>query len=84
MELFLRIETHSNILGSKDKNVTYIAVSQITSVRSDSNGGSVVMYGPSQEISIPDLNPDHLMTNCIQSVVPEGLESNSYIVVNNS
>jgi hypothetical protein len=84
MELFLRIETHSNILGSKDKNVTYIAVSQITSVRSDSNGGSVVMYGPSQEINVPDLNPDHLMTNCIQSIVPEGLEQNSYIVVNNS
>ena len=84
MELFLRIETHSNILGSKDKNITYIAVSQITSVRSDSNGGTVVMYGPSQEISVPDLSPDHLMTNCIQSVVPEGLEPNSYIVVNNS
>jgi len=84
MELFLRIETHSNILGSKDKNITYIAVSQITSVRSDSNGGTVVMYGPSQELSVPDLNPDHLMTNCIQSVVPEGLEQNSYIVVNNS
>ena len=84
MELFLRIETHSNILGSKDKDVTYIAVSQITSVRSDSNGGSVVMYGPSQEVNIPDLNPDQLMTNCIQSVVPEGLEPNSYIVVNNS
>jgi hypothetical protein len=84
MELFLRIETHSNILGAKDKNVTYIAVSQITSVRSDSNGGTVVVYGPSQEISVPDLNPDHLMTNCIQSVMPEGLEPNSYIVVNNS
>ena len=84
MELFLRIETHSNILGSKDKNVTYIAISQITSVRSDSDGGSVVMYGSSQEVNVPDLNPDHLMTNCIQSIVPEGLEQNSYIVVNNS
>ena len=84
MELFLRIETHSNILGSKDKDVTFIAVSQITSVRSDSNGGAVVMYGPSQEVNIPDLTPDHLMTNCIQSVAPEGLAPNSYTVVNNS
>jgi hypothetical protein len=74
MELFLRLETHSNILGSKDKNVTYIAVSQITSVRSDSDGGSIIMYGPSQEITVPDLSPDHLMTNCVQSVVPVSLE----------
>ena len=84
MELFLRIETQSNILGSKDKDVTYISVSQITSVRSNSNGGTVVSYGSSQEINVPDLSPDDLMTNCIQSVAPEGLDQNSYIVVNNS
>jgi hypothetical protein len=74
MELFLRLETHSNILGSKDKNVTYIAVSRITSVRSNSDGGSIVMYDPSQETNVPDLSPDHLITNCIQSIAPISLE----------
>jgi len=65
MELFLRLETHSNILGSKDKNVTYIALSRIISVRSDSDGGSIIMYGPSQEISVPDLSPDQVMADCL-------------------
>lgn len=65
MELFLRLETHSNILGSKDKNVTYIALSRIISVRSDSDGGSIIMYGPSQEISVPDLSPDRVMADCL-------------------
>jgi len=73
MELFLRIETHSNILGSKDKNVTFISVSQIISVRSDSNGGSIVMYSNAQEIAVPELSPDHLMSSCIQSYVPASL-----------
>ena len=84
MELFLRIETHSNILGSKDKNVTYIAVSQIISVRSDSNGGSIVMYNNTQEIGVPELSPDHLMANCIQSYAPDGFDKDLNIVVNNS
>ena len=83
MELFLRLETHSNILGSKDKNVTYISLSQITSVRSDSEGGSIVMYGSSYEVNIPDVSPDHLMANCIQSVAPEGLDTSLNVVVNN-
>ena len=83
MELFLRLETHSNILGSKDKNVTYISLSQITSVRSDSEGGSVVMYGSSFEISIPDVSPDYLMTNCVQTVAPEGHDTSLNVVVNN-
>ncbi len=84
MELFLRIETHSNILGSKDKDVTFVSVSQITSVRSDSNGGSIVMYSNAQEIVVPELSPDHLMSNCIcqlhQSYVIEDLN----VAVDNS
>lgn len=84
MELFLRIETHSNILGSKDKNVTFISVSQIISVRSDSNGGSVVMYSNNQEIVIPELSPDYLMSNCIQNYIPDGLDKDLNIVVNNA
>jgi len=84
MELFLRIETHSNILGSKDKDVTFVSVSQITSVRSDSNGGSIVMYSNAQEITVPELSPDHLMSNCIQSYVPDGFDKDLNIVVNNS
>ena len=74
MGTFLRIETHSNILGSTDNNVTYIAVAQIVSVRSNSNGGSLVVYGQGQEINVPELSPDHIMTNCMHSLVTSNLE----------
>ena len=67
MEFFLRIETHSNILGSKDKNVTFISLSKITTIRSDSSGGSIVMYGNDRELMVPDLSPDLLIANCIQN-----------------
>jgi len=71
MKLFLRIETRSNILGSKEKNVTYIATSEVKTIRSDSNGGTIVSYGVNQEITVPELTPDELMTSCaymLQSV----------------
>ena len=84
MEFFLRIETHSNILGSKDKDVTFISISQIISVRSDSDGGSIVVYSSGQEIAVPELSPDHLMSNCIQSYAPDGFDKDLSIVVNNS
>ena len=84
MGLFLRIESHSNILGSTDKVVTYIALSQITSVRSNSNGGSTVMFGANQEVTVPDRTPDELLSDCIQSVAPDGLNQDLNIVVNNS
>lgn len=74
MELFLRVETNSNILGSKDTNVTYIAASQITSVRSNSNGGSLVSYGLNSELSIPEITPDNLMANCMHSLIASNIE----------
>ena len=73
MKAFLRLETNSNILGSTDKNVTFISISEITSIRSDSNGGSIVLYGTNNEISVPDLSPDHLMTKCVYSLLPSEL-----------
>tara|TARA_Y100001938_G_C7865313_1_gene317617 strand:- start:162 stop:416 length:255 start_codon:yes stop_codon:yes gene_type:complete len=84
MGLFLRIEAHSNILGSTEKNVTYIALSQITSVSSNSNGGSTVVFGTNQEVTVPELSPDELLQNNVQSLVPNGIGQDLNIVVNNS
>ena len=68
MEAFLRLETSSNILGSTDQNVTFIALSKVTSIRSDSTGGSIVMYGSNNELSVPELSPDSIMSDCIVSI----------------
>ena len=68
MELFLRIETSSNILGSSDTNITYIALTEVTSVSTDYNGGSTVYYGDNSEINVPGVSPDSLMQSCIVSV----------------
>jgi hypothetical protein len=71
MNLFLRIETSSNILGSKDKDVIYIAVSQITSIGTDGNGGTVVLYGANNsETRVPDASPDSLISNSVVSIEP--------------
>ena len=75
MEAFLRLETNSNILGSTDLNVTFIAVSEITSIRSDSNGGSIVLYSTNNEISVPEVSPDHLMSNCMYNIMPANLSN---------
>tara|TARA_B100000700_G_scaffold326373_1_gene437730 strand:- start:3091 stop:3306 length:216 start_codon:yes stop_codon:yes gene_type:complete len=71
MGLFLRIETNSNILGSKEKDVTYIALSQITSVGSDGNGGSVIVYGAgNSQTQAPEVSPDSLLSDCIVNLAP--------------
>ena len=71
MGLFLRIETNSNILGSKEKDVTYIALSQITSVGSDGNGGSVIVYGAgNSQAQAPEVSPDSLLSDCIVNLAP--------------
>lgn len=73
MQTFLRVERNSNILGSKDKTVTYISVAKIISVEPDHNGGSIVTYEGNQELNITDQNPDSLMRSCIVSLVDSPL-----------
>ena len=68
MGTFLRLETCSNILGSKDMDVTYISLSQIDQVRSNSSGGSTVVLSNGECISVTDYPPDFLMENCIHTV----------------
>ena len=68
MELFLRIKTNSNILGSNDMNTTYLALSEVTSIRTDSNGGSIIMYGMGKEFNVPNIDPDELVNTCVVSV----------------
>ena len=66
MKHFLRTEVNSNILGSKEKDVTYIALSKVTSIGSDGDGGSIIIYGANNsEIRVPELSPDNIMSDCI-------------------
>lgn len=68
MGTFLRLETHSNILGSKDMDVTYISLSQIDQIRSNSNGGSTVILSNGECVSVADSPPDYLLENCIHTI----------------
>ena len=65
MELFLRVERDSNILGSSEKSITFIAISSITTIEPDFNGGSVIKYGSNKELMVDNQTPDSLMNNCI-------------------
>lgn len=75
MQTFLRVEKSSNILGSKDKIVTYISVAKIVSVESDHNGGSIITYEGSKEVNVANQAPDSLMRSCIVSLADTSINS---------
>tara|TARA_A200000159_G_C7337911_1_gene345854 strand:+ start:6789 stop:7019 length:231 start_codon:yes stop_codon:yes gene_type:complete len=75
MQTFLRLEKSSNILGSKDKIVTYISVAKIVSVESDHNGGSIVTYDGSKEVNVASQTPDSLMRSCVVTLADTSIHT---------
>jgi len=63
MSLFLKVETRSRILGSKDNDVVYIAVSDIRKIEESSGAeGSVVTYGNNGETAVSEHSVKTLLT----------------------
>ncbi len=55
MNLFLKVESRSRLLGSNDTDTTYIAVSQIHKIESLSNeSGCVITHGTPAEKTMSD------------------------------